>query len=56
MITELPAGFSFFVTGGGLTGIRDENGTVLHYSLNEEEALRALSCHCLLYTSPSPRD
>ena len=45
MITELPAGFSFSVTGGGLTGIRDESGTVLHYSLNEEEALRALSCH-----------
>lgn len=42
---QLPEGFSFFVTGGGLTGIRDENGTVLHYSLNEEEALRALSCH-----------
>lgn len=45
MITELPAGFSFSTTKGGLTAIHDETGTVLHYSLNEEEALRALSCH-----------
>ena len=46
MITmQLPEGFSFSVTRGGLTAIHDENGVVLHYSLNEEEALRALSCH-----------
>ena len=44
-ITELPAGFSFSKTRGGLTAIHDESGTVLHYSLDEEQALLALSCH-----------
>ena len=44
-ITELPPGFSFSKTRGGLVGIHDESGTVLHYSLDEEQALLALSCH-----------
>ena len=45
MITELPQGFSFSKTRGGLTAIHDETGTVLHYSLDEESALICLSCH-----------
>ena len=41
---ELPKGFSFRKTRGGLTAVLDEEGKELLYSLNEEAALKALPC------------
>ena len=44
-MNELPTGYSFFKSRGGLAGIKDETGAILLYGLTEEICLRALSCH-----------
>jgi hypothetical protein len=41
---ELPKGFSFKKTRGGLTAILDENDKAVLYAYNEETALRCLPC------------
>lgn len=43
-MNELPAGFSFYKTRGGLVAILDEEGKPLVYSISEQRALQALPC------------
>lgn len=43
-MNELPEGFSFYKTRGGLVAIKDETGKPLLYSISEERALQALPC------------
>ena len=43
-MNELPAGFSFYKTRGGLVGVLDENGKAVLYSISEQRALQALPC------------
>lgn len=43
-MTELPKGFSFYRTRGGLVAILDEEDRPLLYSISEERALQALPC------------
>jgi len=43
-MTELPKGFSFYKTRGGLVAILDEEGKPLLYSISEQRALQALPC------------
>jgi hypothetical protein len=43
-MTELPTGFSFHKTRGGLVAILDEEGKPLLYSISETRALQALPC------------
>lgn len=43
-MTELPTGFSFYKTRGGLVAILDEEGKPLLYSISEARALQALPC------------
>ena len=43
-MTELPNGFSFYKTRGGLVAILDEEGKPLLYSISEQRALQALPC------------
>ena len=45
---------SFFEVG--LHESRSKQGKLLYEQIRSNEALFALSNHCLLYTSPSPRD
>lgn len=40
-----PEGYTFSKTRGGLVAIHDPEGKILHYSLDCEEAIRALSCY-----------
>ena len=44
-MTELPTGYSFFKSRGGLIGVKDEQGEILLYGLTEEICLKALLCH-----------
>jgi hypothetical protein len=43
-MNQLPKGFSFKHTRGGLVAVLDELGTPLLYSISEERALQALPC------------
>jgi hypothetical protein len=43
-MNELPVGHSFKKTRGGLVSVLDPEGKPLLYSLNEEQALKALRC------------
>lgn len=43
-MTELPKGFSFYKTRGGMVAILDEEGKPLLYSISEQRALQALPC------------
>lgn len=43
-MTELPKGFSFYKTRGGLVAVLDEEGEPLLYSISEQRALQALPC------------
>ena len=43
-MTELPKGFSFYKTRGGLVAILDQEGKPLLYSISEQRALQALPC------------
>jgi hypothetical protein len=43
-MNELPEGFSFYKTRGGLVAIKDEQGNPLLYSISEARALQALPC------------
>tara|TARA_B100002051_G_C16415046_1_gene476556 strand:- start:110 stop:286 length:177 start_codon:yes stop_codon:yes gene_type:complete len=42
---QAPEGYSFSKTRGGLIAIHNPEGEILHYSLDCEEAIRALSCY-----------
>lgn len=43
-MNELPQGFSFYKTRGGLVAVLDEAGEPLVYSISEQRALQALPC------------
>ena len=43
-MNELPQGFSFKNTRGGLVTVLDEEGKPLVYSISEARALQALLC------------
>ena len=41
---ELPTGYSFFKSRGGLTGVKDDQDQILLYGLTEETCLKAIPC------------
>ena len=43
-MTELPTGYSFFKSRGGLIGVRDDQDQILLYGLTEEICLKAIPC------------
>lgn len=43
-MTELPKGFSFYKTRGGLVAVLDEEGKPLVYGISEQRVLQALPC------------
>ena len=43
-MNELPTGYSFFESRGGLIGVKDDQGEILLYGLTEEYCLKAIPC------------